>query len=154
MIPLLLLASCSPPPVDQWQASIRQESRIGEHPDLKQPMVTQGRSQVLLLTTSWGEVPFVTDTGSYLDLALTLPSELPPGTSFAADSRKGYLRIGGMDVSYESRQLEGTIRVVEVTPDAAVLDLDIWARSPIIDDGRGEQHVVGRVRAVEAELGR
>lgn len=103
---------------------------------------------MLSVGTRWGKLPIVTDTESYLNLMLVVPASLEPGSSFEAANRNGFLRIGGMDVGYESRSLDGSIRVTESTSEAVVLDLDIWARSPVTDlSGRGEQHIAGRVRA-------
>lgn len=151
----LIILGCftGPPSIDEWRAEILHGSRISDDADLKMPILTKGRTEVLWLFTEWGKLPIITDTQTYAELML-VPAFLDAGTSFSAADRRGVFRMGGMEVSYESRELEGTIRVIESTPKATVLDIDIWARTPVIDlRSRGEKHIVGRVRATHRQFG-
>ncbi|MES2638728.1 MAG: hypothetical protein V4850_04580 [Myxococcota bacterium] len=152
MTPLLLLLACTlgPHALDEWKAEVWTDSRIRHDPDFDRPDIAKGRGgRVLVLTADWGKLPIITDTQEYLNVVIALPRELDAGTSFSAANRSGFLRMGGMSVGYESREIEGTIHVVEVTAEGVVFDLDLVARSPVIDrHARGEKRVKGRVSTV------
>jgi hypothetical protein len=152
VIPLLSIMACTlgPPALDEWKAEIATDARIAFDEDFKQPRIRKGRGgRVLVLTADWGKLPIITDTQQYLNVVIALPRELDAGTTFSAANRSGFLRMGGMSVGYESREIEGTLHVVEVTREGVVFDLDLVARSPVIDrDARGEKRVKGRVSTV------
>jgi hypothetical protein len=148
-----LACIAGPPRFDDWKAEVVHDSRITDDPDLKMPMLKKGRSEVLLIGTKWGKLPIIMDTEAYAEVML-VPPDLETGSSFSVADRKGVFREGGMEVTYESHDLQGTIRVVEATPEAAVLDVDLWARSPIVDvRKRGDRDLTGRVRATHRKFG-
>lgn len=147
-----LACVAGPPPLEEWQGEILIQSRIMDQPDMGWPHVYKGINSVLRLETRWGKLPIITDTEQFGNFGITLPSDMRAGESLSAENRRGYLRIGGQVVVYDSREIVGTIQVVEVTQDSAVLDLNIVARAPVVDlNGVGERPVQGRVRALFKE---
>jgi hypothetical protein len=127
---LLLLAGClGPPPLSKWNGCLHEGARLDD--ELGILHVGDGDGWVVNASATWGDLPFVTDTGRYRWLLIALPQ--PSAGVVDLAERRAQFRDGAMFAGYDSRTLTGTVEVVELG-DRVTVRLDARATAPVRDD--------------------
>lgn len=116
------------------------------------PDVGPGAASVLYVRAKWGQSPFETEFQRG-ELLLELPQGLVAGSvvRFSKGVPSGSYREGGEGIVFDARTLEGTVRVIDNTPQGIDLLLDLEATSPLLNQTTsGTAPLNGRVRAPRA----
>ncbi len=139
---LALAAACSPlPDLSAWDACVMHDASLVEDPSLSSWKPGPGDGVVVLAQRRSRGWPLLQDTSRTRLLAIELPASLSPGPVVPVRS---LYREAGLTVSYEARELTGTVKATEA---AGTLTLDVDLSATLPTKGTGTRLLSGTLHA-------